>query len=77
MCALWKKDADRVLEPDVNGFTYKCFERAPELIDIGESAARAIVPELRALLNLADPAQELASALTPVTSAVSPAGIVA
>jgi len=69
MCELWKKDADRVLEPDVNGFSYNCFDRTLELIEIGETATRNVVPELRTLLNLFDPAQELPSALTSATAA--------
>jgi len=67
MCETWKKDADRVLEPNVCGFSYNCFDRAPELIEIGESAARAIVPELRALLNLSAPVENLAVVLPQVS----------
>lgn len=77
MCGLWKKDADRVLEPDVSGFSYNCFERAPELIELGETAARAIVPELRALLNLPAPLEEFASAFPDVASATPQASVVA
>lgn len=52
MCGVWKKDADLVLEPDVAGFGYDSFERAKELIARGEAAAMAIVPQLKALLNI-------------------------
>ncbi len=48
----WKKDANLVIEPDVNGFAYDCFERAPELIAVGETAMRAALPQLRTTLNL-------------------------
>jgi len=48
----WKKDANLVLEPDVNGFAYDCFERAPELIAVGEMAMRAALPQVRAMLEL-------------------------
>ena len=34
------------LTPDVRGFTYDGFERAPELIASGECAARAALPTL-------------------------------
>ena len=47
----WLRDADLVIEPDVAGFSYDCFERTPELIAAGEAAMRAKLPELRALLN--------------------------
>jgi NTE family protein len=46
----WKKDADLVIEPEVYGFSYDCFERTPELIAAGEAAMRAELPRLRALL---------------------------
>ena len=52
MSDVWKKDADLVLEPDVRGFSYDCFDCAKELIAIGESSARSIVPQLRELLNI-------------------------
>jgi NTE family protein len=48
MCHLWKAHADLVIEPDVNGFTYDGFDRAKELIKVGETAAREILPQLRA-----------------------------
>jgi NTE family protein len=69
MCELWKKDADRVLEPNVSGFSYNDFERASELIDIGENAARAVIPDLRALLNLPSPAEHIATGFPPISSA--------
>ena len=49
---LWKKDADLVVEPDINGFSFDCFDRAKELIANGEKAARAALPQLRRLLRL-------------------------
>ena len=48
MCHLWKAHADVVLEPNVDGIAYDGFDRAKELIRIGEESARAIVPQLRA-----------------------------
>lgn len=60
MSDMWKKDGDLVIEPDVNGFSYDCFDRASELIALGESSTRPIVPQLRALLNIAEPASTLA-----------------
>ncbi len=69
MSGQWKKDADWVLEPGVGGFSYNCFERAAELIEIGEKATRAIVPQLRTLLNMPSPVEEIASALPPLSTA--------
>jgi len=48
----WKKDANLIIEPDVNGFAYDCFERTPELIAAGEVAMRTALPTVRAMLNL-------------------------
>ena len=52
---LWKRDADLVLEPDINGFSFDCFDRAKELIANGEKATRAALPQLRRLLELPEP----------------------
>jgi len=69
MSELWRKDADLLLQPDVNGFSYNCFDRARELIELGENSGRAIVPELQTLLNMGGPAASLAAAPTAVASA--------
>jgi NTE family protein len=55
---LWKRDADLVLEPDVTGFSFDCFERSRELIALGEESRRAVVPRLRTLLKLPVPIAE-------------------
>ncbi len=52
MCDLWKRDADFILEPDIDGFAFDCFNRAKELSANGEAATRAALPQLRRLLNL-------------------------
>jgi len=72
MCELWKRDADLVLEPDVNGFGYDCFERAAELIEIGETSIRPHLAELRTLLNrpALQPEPDSATALTPAVELV-------
>jgi hypothetical protein len=67
----WKKDANLVIEPDVNGFAYDCFERAPELIGVGEMAMRAALPQVRAMLEL--PKQQKARTASLVTPQTSPA----
>lgn len=65
MSEQWKKDADLVLEPDVRGYSYDCFDRCDELIAMGENSARAILPQLRVLLNIPEPAVNLAPAPLP------------
>jgi NTE family protein len=71
MCELWKKDADRVLEPNVNGFSYNDFERAAELVEIGEKAGLAILPELRALLNAPAPTVNIVASVPQIGAASS------
>jgi len=66
MCELWKKDADLVVEPNVNGFTYDCFDRAKDLIALGEASVRENVPQLRTVLNLPDPDAIVASLPPPL-----------
>jgi NTE family protein len=43
----WKKYADVVIEPNVDGFAYDCFERTPELIKAGENSIREVLPQIR------------------------------
>jgi NTE family protein len=47
MTGLWEAAADAILQPDVRGFSYDGFDRAPELIRAGEQAARAALPAIR------------------------------
>ncbi len=46
----WRTKTDVILEPDVSGFAWDDFNRAAELIAVGEAAARAALPRIRALL---------------------------
>jgi NTE family protein len=55
MSSVWRNAADLVIEPDVAGFDYKDFQRADELIHVGELAMRRALPEVRKWLEL--PAQ--------------------
>jgi hypothetical protein len=62
-----------VLNPDVTGFAFDCFDRTPELIALGEASMRAVLPELRTLLNIpavdiAPLANDFAVASPPVSS---------
>ncbi len=70
MSESWKKDADLVLNPDVAGFAYDCFDRTPELIALGEASMRAALPELRTLLNI--PADDAAAAVTDLATVTAP-----
>ena len=47
MSGLWEAAADIIVQPDVRGFSYDGFDRAPELIRAGEQAARAALPAIR------------------------------
>jgi NTE family protein len=47
MGSIWRSAADLVVEPDVAGFEYDDFERADELIRVGETAMRKALPEVR------------------------------
>ena len=46
-CVASRRCADLVIEPDVTGYRYDDFEHSADLVRIGESAARAALPELR------------------------------
>jgi NTE family protein len=68
----WKRDADLVIEPNVDGFEYDCFDRAKELLKIGEESMRAQLPTVRKWLEVPQPAGEkvrtLAGAQLPIPS---------
>ena len=66
----WKKDANLVIEPDVNGFAYDCFERTPELIAVGETAMRAALPQVKAMLGLPQTRPTQKAGRPPVVSPV-------
>jgi NTE family protein len=71
----WLRDADLVIEPNVMGFSYDCFERTQELIAAGEGAMRAKLPELRALLNAPRVRSTVKPGIAPVaTPTASAAG---
>lgn len=59
MCSVWQKDADIVIEPDVSTFAYDSFGRASDLVKVGEIAARAALPSIRAWLAEPSPATVL------------------
>jgi NTE family protein len=50
MCDGWHPQTDVKIEPDVRGFSYDSFDRAADLIKVGETAARALLPEIRQLI---------------------------
>jgi NTE family protein len=69
----WARDANLIVETDVQGFPYDCFERAPELIAAGEAAMRAVLPQVRAMLNISQPGSSQEIGLTPVVAPAVPA----
>ena len=68
----WAKDANLVIEPDVNGFAYDCFERAQELIAAGEAAMRAALPQVRDMLKLPKSSAVQKIGFAPITSPAPP-----
>jgi NTE family protein len=59
MSESWKRDADLVIEPNVDGFAYDDFARAPELIKAGEIAMRAVLPQVKQWLAAQDAVPQL------------------
>jgi NTE family protein len=47
----WRRTADIIVEPIVKDFLWDDFDKTSELIDAGELAARAALPEIRAALD--------------------------
>lgn len=79
MSMQWDKDADFLLEPNVDGFAYDDFSRGAELIAIGEQSMRAALPALKKKLRIVDetvarPAQtNISGPSVPKTPAVQTA----
>lgn len=65
----WSQDADILLEPDVGTFGYDDFERAAELIAIGEDSMRSALPELKAKLGIMDKVEAPLPAVNATPSA--------
>ncbi len=42
----WKRDADLIIEPNIDGFEYDCFEKAKELMEVGENSMREALPQI-------------------------------
>ena len=70
----WAQDADLLLQPDVADFGFDDFERADELIAIGEDAMRSALPALKAKLGIVDKIDSPSPAVNAVpTAAQAPA----
>lgn len=52
MAPAWRGAADLVVEPEVAGFAYDDFKRASDLINVGETAMRKALPEVRKWLEV-------------------------
>jgi len=70
---VWKQAADLVIEPDVNGYKYDCFEHSADLVRSGEIAARAALPEIRRLLQPASASNKERRRAPHVNPATMPA----
>lgn len=51
MSSFWQQHTDIMVEPDVGRFGYDEFQRAPEMITLGEAATREVIPQVRAWLE--------------------------
>jgi NTE family protein len=74
MSLQWAKDADLLINPNVDGFEYDAFERADELIAAGEASMREALPALREKLGMGDgkPAQAREAKLALPSAALHP-----
>lgn len=64
MSSLWRGAADLIIEPDVAGFAYDDFKHAHVLVQAGEAAMRAALPQVRKWME-SPPQAVLAPALMP------------
>jgi NTE family protein len=73
MSPYWKQHTDITIEPDVGRFGYDEFQRAPEMIAIGEEATRRALPRIRAWLEGTEP--ELAAEDQPEVKAAGASAV--
>jgi NTE family protein len=59
----WRRHSDLVIAPDVRGIEWDGFDCGQDLLQAGETAAQAAVPEVKAWLEPALVAQERRSSL--------------
>lgn len=43
----WRRETDLLIAPDVHAMDWNAFAQAPQLIEAGEAAARAVLPEIQ------------------------------
>jgi len=58
----WRRESDIVIEPDVAELSWDSFASAQKLIELGEQAAEAAIPEIQSWLTVT-PREELALAV--------------
>lgn len=63
-----REKADILIEPSINGFSVLSFDAASDIIASGEEAARAVMPQLEALVNAARRTADVSSRLAPVSA---------
>jgi NTE family protein len=78
MSLQWIKDADLLLQPNVDGFAFDDFARAPELIAIGEESMRTALPALKQKLGIVEVPEKQTEAAIQIskTNAGKPAAAV-
>jgi NTE family protein len=74
MSPVWQAGADLIVQPDVRGFSYDGFERADELVAVGEAAAREALPTLLEWVGRRDERPVKAAAPATAPSAPEHAG---
>jgi hypothetical protein len=52
----WRSETDLLIAPDVRGVDWRAFGRGPQLIEAGEAAALAALPEIQEWFRPLQPA---------------------
>jgi NTE family protein len=69
MCGLWRSASDVVVEPEIGDFGYDDFARAQEMVQAGELATRAALPQIRAWLSAPSSQPAAAAGTAPAVAA--------
>ena len=68
MTSVWQGAADLILQPDIRGFSYDAFDRADELVAVGEAAARQALPTLLGWVGRREEAPKVAKTAAPIVT---------
>ncbi|MBV9670347.1 MAG: patatin-like phospholipase family protein [Acidobacteriales bacterium] len=72
MSSVWRAHTDCLIEPNVDAFAFDEFSKTPQLVAVGEAAARAVLPEIRSWLEEPATQMEVVPVRTTAVRTINP-----